>query len=434
MAITSKKIISVEQLLMMDLCIPNYQRPYKWTERNMNQLFNDILEASTKMLSEYRLGTIVIHEHADGKLDIVDGQQRTISLYLIQHVFADILEVQRNKSQISKNIREAKRLYQGLNEGERRNFQDYFLNKCRVIVIKIDNEMEAFQFFDSQNARGKALETHDLLKAYHLREMRGDSEQTKLALIEKWETQFTAELATLFERYLYRIKTWLKQENAHYFTKDGVALFKGIPMNEQYNFIQYHKAAYLFIEKFNGENLQELLALDALIPFQLDQPVLAGRRFFEYTLYYINLKRQVEKIALELLPKAVSPAHTPEQTGTRYVRELFQTLLLYYYDKFGIQNRNRLIEDLFLQYSYQLRLIHVQVQEKSINKYALGRNERLNERINLFTSIRDAVTPSELEMISLDDVTEAEVVEKYRQVRYEILREKCGVITDDTKE
>src|SRR5699024_751454 len=347
MAITSKEIISVEQLLTMDLSIPNYQRPYKSKDKNMKQLCNDIIEATTKMLSEYRLGTIVIHEHADRKLDIVDGQQRTISLYLIQHVFEEQLKVQRNKSQISKNIREAKRLYQGLNEGERKNFRDYFLEKCRVIVIKIDNEMEAFQFFDSQNARGKSLEAHDLLKAYHLREMRGDSEQTKLALIEKWEAQLTAELATLFERYLYRIKTWLKQGNAHYFSKDGVALFKGIPMNEQYNFIQYHKAAYLFIEKFNGENLQELLALDALIPFQLDQPVLAGRRFFEYTLYYINLKRQVEKIALELLPKAVSPAHTKEQTGTRYVRELFQTLLLYYYDKFGIQKRNRLIEGLF---------------------------------------------------------------------------------------
>lgn len=434
MAITSKEIISIEALLAKDLYIPNYQRPYKWTEKNMNQLVNDILDASAKNLSEYRLGTIVIHEHADGKLDIVDGQQRTISLYLIQSLFQKQLEIENNKSQISRNLREAKRLYRGLSAGEQNDFQRYFLHKCRVIVIKIDNEMEAFQFFDSQNARGKALEAHDLLKAYHLREMRSEKEQTKQALIEKWEAQITAELATLFERYLYRIKTWLKQENAHYFTKDGVALFKGIPMNQQYNFIQYHKAAYLFIEKFNSENLQELLALDALIPFQIDQPVLAGRRFFEYTLYYINLKRQVEKIALELLPEAVSPAYTNEQTGTRYVRELFQTLLLYYYDKFGIENRNRLIENLFLQYSYQLRLIHVQVQDKSINKYALGRNERLNEQLNLFTSIRDAVSPSELEMIVLEDVTNARVVEKYQAQDYEILWDRCGVITDDTRE
>lgn len=36
---------------------------------------------------------------------------------------------------------------------------------------------EAFQFFDSQNARGKALYPHDLLKAYHLREMAGVSEE-----------------------------------------------------------------------------------------------------------------------------------------------------------------------------------------------------------------------------------------------------------------
>src|SRR5699024_7078904 len=158
--------------------------------------------------------------------------------------------------------------------------------------------------------------------------------------------------------------------------------FKGVPMNEQFNYIQYHKAAYLFIEKFNRDNTQELLAIDELIPFQIDQPILAGRRFFEFTLYYMNLKKKVEKIAIDMLPKSVSPKHTREQTGTRYVRELLQLLLLYFYDKFGIHNRNENIEKLFLKYSYQLRLINYAVYEQSINKYALGNNKQLNYKLN----------------------------------------------------
>lgn len=41
-----------------------------------------------------------------------------------------------------------------------------------VVVICVDKVSEAFQLFDSQNTRGKALDPHDLLKAYHLREMK----------------------------------------------------------------------------------------------------------------------------------------------------------------------------------------------------------------------------------------------------------------------
>jgi hypothetical protein len=42
---------------------------------------------------------------------------------------------------------------------------------CSFVRIVTYIEQEAFQFFDSQNTRGKSLEPHDLLKSYHLREM-----------------------------------------------------------------------------------------------------------------------------------------------------------------------------------------------------------------------------------------------------------------------
>ena len=78
------KIISIRELISLEnLKIPEYQRPYKWTTKNINQLIDDILNFNNK--ESYRLGTIVLQEDEEQNniLNIVDGQQRTISLFLI---------------------------------------------------------------------------------------------------------------------------------------------------------------------------------------------------------------------------------------------------------------------------------------------------------------------------------------------------------------
>ncbi|BBI60555.1 hypothetical protein HSBAA_18610 [Vreelandella sulfidaeris] len=55
---TEKGVLTVKQLLEdSSLTIPEYQRPYKWTPRNINQLFADIVLHKDK--SAYRLGTVV---------------------------------------------------------------------------------------------------------------------------------------------------------------------------------------------------------------------------------------------------------------------------------------------------------------------------------------------------------------------------------------
>ncbi|MEJ5113738.1 DUF262 domain-containing protein, partial [Erwinia billingiae] len=79
-----KTVLSVKGLLnLTDVAIPAYQRPYKWTLKNINELFADIDSHLDK--SAYRLGSVVFH-HTESdeknKLDIVDGQQRTLTLIL----------------------------------------------------------------------------------------------------------------------------------------------------------------------------------------------------------------------------------------------------------------------------------------------------------------------------------------------------------------
>lgn len=78
-----KKIIDI-LLSEESLFIPPYQRPYKWTSKNVNQLIDDII--SNKNKSAYRIGALIIHrEDGNGnvKLNIVDGQQRIITIFLI---------------------------------------------------------------------------------------------------------------------------------------------------------------------------------------------------------------------------------------------------------------------------------------------------------------------------------------------------------------
>ena len=86
MAITAKKIIKIKELVSNEsLCVPEYQRPYKWTLKNVSQLIDDILRFKDK--KAYRLGTIVLHKDKDenhiDRFNIVDGQQRITTIILL---------------------------------------------------------------------------------------------------------------------------------------------------------------------------------------------------------------------------------------------------------------------------------------------------------------------------------------------------------------
>jgi len=45
-----------------------------------------------------------------------------------------------------------------------RRSQRFLLEKCEVVILTLHNPEEAFQMFDSQNTRGRALYPTDLLK------------------------------------------------------------------------------------------------------------------------------------------------------------------------------------------------------------------------------------------------------------------------------
>ena len=66
------------------LVIPNYQRPYKWTAKNVIQLLDDIIEAKNDHKAVYRVGTLILHYDKEKNIyNVVDGQQRVTTFALL---------------------------------------------------------------------------------------------------------------------------------------------------------------------------------------------------------------------------------------------------------------------------------------------------------------------------------------------------------------
>ena len=94
----SKKSISklFSEMQNKKFIIPDFQRPYKWNEEKCETLWNDIENFTTtdgKDGSDYFLGTIVSYINEDKNQEIIDGQQRITSFFLLLRAFFRKLEV-----------------------------------------------------------------------------------------------------------------------------------------------------------------------------------------------------------------------------------------------------------------------------------------------------------------------------------------------------
>ena len=75
--------------------IPDFQRPYKWDEEKCETLWNDIERfsmAEAQNGAEYFLGTIVSNVNEDKDQEVIDGQQRLTTFFLLLRAFYMKLE------------------------------------------------------------------------------------------------------------------------------------------------------------------------------------------------------------------------------------------------------------------------------------------------------------------------------------------------------
>lgn len=403
----SAKVLSVNDLLNLDIRIPSYQRPYKWSEKNIDDLLNDIKNAITlkkvyKDSFKYRVGSIILHENLDtpNKYDIVDGQQRLISLTLIAKYLGYKFKLKKDpeysvlqrpytnkisQTNIFNNYRKIKEwftFHEDSNEelDIKKEFLDSINNLLEVVIITVHKEAEAFQLFDSQNNRGKALEPHDLLKAYHLREMRNEPYEMMHA-VERWESIKSETIGDLFEDYLYPILKWSQQEKSTLFTTKQIDLYKGINVNSDYT---YAKRVF-----------------KAMPLFQITEPFIAGESFFNFIEHYLKLltdiKTQLNNYADEKISTWLQA--TGLGAGYNYARNLFYAVFLAYYDKF--HNFNPMVIKKLFTWAFMIRVDMQHLGEDTIRKYAIGEDAGYSNAKPIFKIIRNARLETEIAGIKI---------------------------------
>lgn len=88
--------------------IPEYQRPYSWSDDEIITLFEDLWEFSVERTQpdgakNYFLGCVVSYEE-NGERQIIDGQQRITSLFLLLRAVFTMLEKDDNQTDEVKNF------------------------------------------------------------------------------------------------------------------------------------------------------------------------------------------------------------------------------------------------------------------------------------------------------------------------------------------
>ena len=335
------------------LTIPEYQRPYKWTAKNANQLLDDIEEAMNANKEVYRIGTLILHLDKEGRYNIVDGQQRTITFSLlldcldqrpIDFLKQPVSKNQYNLHNVMNNHRALGRRITKLlvDEKDKRDLTEYINEHCELIVVITDDLSEAFQFFDSQNARGKTLYPHDLLKAYHLREMNSIDVTETERIVKMWEELDQKALAVLFNEYLYRLKEWVRGNRSGELTEHNIDLFKGVTSKDNHPYAQYYKGAFAYADELNHSQVPFVTGIQNLSPFQINAPIIAGKPFFEYAKHYFDILADIQNndkyegyfIKDNPIVKTLDLRKYKNGVGNGIARLMFDTAILLYVDRF----------------------------------------------------------------------------------------------------
>ena len=391
----------------VNLSIPIYQRPYKWTARNAIQLLDDIIEAMNDNKESYRVGTLILHRaSSQGSYDIVDGLQRIITFSLLLRALGknDIAFLQQelydneyNARNISNNYRALERRVSKpdlkesqqqkeeyyVKEQECRRLEEFVENRCELIVVVTSDVSEAFQFFDSQNARGKALYPHDLLKAYHLREMIDIEENEVERIVKGWEQISQSGLADFFGNYLYRIKEWVNGNRAEVLDERNIHMFKGITRSAR-------------------------------------TPFIAGKPFFEYTKHYYAILKDIQDnskyegfyINDNIIVKTLD-RYFKNGKGNGIARLLFDTSVLLYVDRFCPESYPTKEDmELFEQFvvyafvwAYSLRAQYTNLGWLSAQNFIMETNENLKNSFNMYKLIVRQDTPTTLLSVLADKLT-----------------------------
>ena len=208
------------------LTVPPNQRDYSWTVREVKTLLQDFARSIAEDDANYFLGTIVTIPREDGRLEVVDGQQRLATTAIVlaeirnylkhkdpmiaQSINEEILTVIDRSSRarvprlqlnlddndyfrarltdqdpatspskpshelINQAFCEARdqveRIVSGFDEKDHGDTLDRWINfmqqRARVVLLQVPNDADAYRMFETLNDRGLRTSQSDLVKNY----------------------------------------------------------------------------------------------------------------------------------------------------------------------------------------------------------------------------------------------------------------------------
>lgn len=429
-------IYGVKEFLSLKLQIPNYQRPYEWNERNVVDLLDDICEAQRMGKTKYRIGSIILHNDKDGFCKIVDGQQRTLTLLLIlcalssssdeswggcntdalrllcdKDFFPALSQCKVSRRNLRNNLVHITNYFRAHSDAKEA-VQKAIEDQLEVVVVGVKEQAEAFQLFDSQNSKGRPLEPHDLLKAFHLRLVPESPSSTekpekepKEVMVEKWESHASIEIGRLFNEMLFRIYKWNRKEKSEKFTAQHIGIFKGIPMRQRCKDDKLPKAKeYGYVSRAEAAHDK----------FQIGEPIVPGEDFFTMVEYYFGLCQVID----QHVSKVKEVVWIEKKCNSKHLSPLFRAILLDYFDRFGFKDSEPVLAIKKLcKWAFMVRLDLKRLGPRTPNNYALGGDGNYSNKIPMFAMVKTAVEHTDVINVRLNNPSTNEIDDKNSELR-----------------
>jgi hypothetical protein len=351
------------------LKIPEYQRPYVWKKKQLTKLvsdFNDFHKNYHIDLPLYYLGSIILHKEND-VFNIIDGQQRITTLALLDYYVNNVthnIEYSSPKSisQIEENHFLLSQKEVVLNKLD--------LDLLNVTLVITNSEDDAYTFFETQNTGGKRLSGADIVKAHHLRAVKGTGAIANKA--QQWESKNISSINEVIG-LLSKARYWnfLKWKSyPSYRHKQAIKNVIVEDFTENTNTTDYPISFYQ--TEVKGDDFQTSSQNSSHLK-ALRQPLYNGTHFIDYlseyvdvyeTLFLLENDYRVDERFYTFTNKLING-----NNGTVFLKELFQLVVLAYVSKFGFKNIYEFSLRAF-RCVFSLRVINRRtVREDSIEKF-----------------------------------------------------------------
>lgn len=319
----TSEILPLKKIMGLKLWLPDYQRDYCWDEMHITDLWKNLLKIQKN--KPFHLGTLILHGNTEkGVYDIIDGQQRLVTLSLILWGLGydgnmPLLSAKYSQPESIRNIANSKFIIKSLIERSE-NREDLLRNiltevTFAVLVVNDTNLDLAYTFFDNQNSKGVPLSDFDLLKAHHLRFIPGKEGGQAEHMAKKWNSVSSLppsygeanSLARVLGTHLYRLRKWMRRNNSD---------------ENTYRYVQHEFQAAPIIPDIPPFGEQ----------FRFYEKIQGGTHFFVYVETFIQRFEQFCSLeSVKLLRKNLSESRYETFADT------IETLLFGYYLKFGNQ-------------------------------------------------------------------------------------------------